>query len=351
MLLYHGKRIDSATVGTCLVAVQCEKCGCQYYYQLARIGTGAATAHYGIGTAAATQSSQQKSQRDLKDRLSREAELVPCPKCNWINEDLVNGYRLGRCRHAGTSALAIGAIGTASSLIAAWFISIGHAGDRWLLPYFLFAGPMVSILASVFILVVRRWVRSRIQPNQDFPLVPCLPPGSPPALLLDEEGGELRLAVTCLQDQSAGGWHEFQLGREQLPFFCCDCMNAATPGHGYTATVTEAINLEIPRCAACANRSRRRWWVVWVVTAAAALLLEYGILATSRLETSEFWIVFVACSLVVLAFALWVAHAMTVPVKIRIVDRSRGILKLRFRNRDFDPIGRGALLPGGIVAR
>src|SRR5665213_2105223 len=125
MFLFWEKRVDAEQGGGRVVRVECAKCGCEYFYELTRIGTGSRSVPYGIGVARATRSVQEQSKRDLTRRLATEAELVPCPQCNWINDDLVQGYRCGRYRSFGTLAIGIGVVGTALSLVAAWFISIG----------------------------------------------------------------------------------------------------------------------------------------------------------------------------------------------------------------------------------
>ena len=52
MLLYYGRQYDAASVGARVIGVVCEKCGCEYFYELARVGEGAASAPYAIGSAA-----------------------------------------------------------------------------------------------------------------------------------------------------------------------------------------------------------------------------------------------------------------------------------------------------------
>ncbi|MCX7424530.1 MAG: hypothetical protein NTW96_02680 [Planctomycetia bacterium] len=337
-LLYFGKRFESARAGLCLVGIECDECGCEYFYELARIGSGGATAPYGIGKAAAARSSQQQSQRDLRKRLAYEAELVPCPKCNWINEELVHGYRLGRFRWVGILALGVGMIGTVSSLMGAWFISIGPAADRAAVPYLLFGGPLVFVSLGVAMILLRAWLRGRIQPNRDFPLAPRLPPGSPPALVMDEESGELKTARRRdAVQRGRSEWYDFQLGRDQLPCVCCDCLNSATPGHAYRRFVTAAIELEVPRCADCACRSKRTARCVWSIAAAVSLLVGGGVLLAMPLDSTGFWLLFGMWTLVSLAIASYAASSMTVPVEVRMVDRSRGILNLRFRNPEYHP--------------
>src|SRR5438105_396547 len=104
MLFYYGKTFEASRAGGRVVGVICDHCGCRYYYELTRIGTGANTASYGIGTSRASRKAHEQSERDLQRRLALEAELVPCPQCNWINGELVKGYRLGRYRGVGKFA-------------------------------------------------------------------------------------------------------------------------------------------------------------------------------------------------------------------------------------------------------
>src|SRR5687768_10630050 len=160
MLFYFDKKFDAERVGARLERVECSKCGCEYFYELRRVGKGRGFAPYRLGQASAARLAHEKSAHDLAERLTFEADLVPCPRCNWINDELVEGYRRGRYRRLGAVAVGVGVIGTAASLIAAWFISIGPAADRAALPYCLFGGPMVFISSAAAMISLRRWLRS-----------------------------------------------------------------------------------------------------------------------------------------------------------------------------------------------
>ena len=129
MVFYYGKRFNSAFVGVRLVEVVCDKCGCEYQYKLARVGSGTAGAPYGIGSARAALSADKQARDNLNRRLAEEAELVPCPKCQWINDELVLAYRQGRYRGWTMLAGGLGLVGTLISMIGAWFVSIGPAAD------------------------------------------------------------------------------------------------------------------------------------------------------------------------------------------------------------------------------
>jgi hypothetical protein len=339
MVVYFGKRVESERTGECVVDVRCDKCGCEYYYALTRIGSGSGTAAYGIGTAGAMRSALEQSKRDLRERLSREAELVPCPTCNWINDELVEGYRLGRYRRFGLVALSVSFFGTIASLICAWFISSGPAADRSAIPYFLIGGPILSFLLAGGMLMYRRWIRSRICPNRSFPMSPHLPPGTPPALILDGVTGQLRLAKPSQPSTAyANEWVSFQIGRNELPESCCDCLQKATVGNAYIYPVTPTINLEFPRCAKCAQNSKRTQRFIWLITTAVGAIVSGAIVRLLRLESPEVWMVFGFFMLFPCAVAAFVASAFTAPVSVTTGDEARSVVSMLFRNPEYGRI-------------
>jgi hypothetical protein len=333
MFLYYGKTFESSRAGGCIVGVVCDRCGRAYYYELARIGTGAHTAPYGIGSSRASQKAQDHSESDLQRRLAMEAELVPCPRCHWISEDLVEGYRLGRYRGVGKLAFAVGFAGSILSLIVAWFIHIGSPLDRWLLPYLLIGGPATFTGIAMTLLLLRRWLRSRIQPNRGFPQETRLPPGTPPALIMDEVTQSLRVALPT----SAQPDHflDYQFGRHKLPPLCSECLQPSDEGRGFGVQVTRLIHFEIPRCAACAEKSDREWGRISRFSLLLVLLIGAAMVVLMVRASVELWIILVS-SLVLfgatLVFISIVANARTAPVKLVGRDRSRGLVRLRFRN-------------------
>jgi hypothetical protein len=333
MFLYYGNTFESSRAGGCVVGVVCEHCGCTYYYELARIGTGAYTASYGIGSSSASQKAQDQSESDLQRRLAMEAELVPCPRCHWISDDLVEGYRLGRYKGVGKLAFAVGFAGSILSLIVAWFIHIGSPLDRWLLPYLLIGGPATFTGSAMTLLLLRGRLRGRIQPNREFPQEPRLPPGTPPALILDEATQNLRVALRT--SAQADQFLDYQFGRQKLPHLCCECLQPGDEGRGYPIQVTRLVHVEIPRCAACAGKSDRQWQRISLVFILLGLLVGAAMVVLMALASVELWII-VVCSLVLFGATLVlisvVADARTAPVKVAGGDRSRGVLRLRFRN-------------------
>jgi hypothetical protein len=306
--------------------VPCDHCGFTYYYELARIGAGANTASYGIGSSSASKKAQDQSESDLQRRLAVEAELVPCPRCQWISDELVQGYRLGRYRGVGKLAFAIGFAGSILSLIVAWFIHIGLPGDRWLLPYLLIGGPATFMGIAMTLLVLRGWLRGRIQPNWEFPQQPRLPPGTPPALILDETTQNLRPARTSA---SVDAFLDYQCGRHMLPPLCCECLQPGNNSHGYSIQLTRLIRVKIPRCVACAGKSEREWRRISLIFMLSGMFSGATMVVIMVMASVQLWIIIVsALGLLAGTLALLsvVAEARTAPVKVAARDRSRGVV-------------------------
>ncbi|NLX96479.1 MAG: hypothetical protein GXY83_09915, partial [Rhodopirellula sp.] len=332
-VVYYGKQIDSSCTGERLVTVVCGKCGCEYYYQLTRIGQGSGTAPYWIGMARAARLARERSEKDLGQRLEHEAELVPCPKCHWINEDMVRGYRRSQYPRMGALAAAVALIGIAGCLIAAWFVSLGPAADRGLLPYLLFAGPIMFLTLAVATILLRNWMRGRIDPNANYPAPPRLPPGSPPPLVIDEDSGVLRPPMRDLTSlRAVPEWLDMQIGRHEIPLVCCDCLGVGALEHAHTTPVTRAFAVTIPRCEACRRSSRRKSRRIWAMTMILGLPVGYAFAALLPLQAAELWILIGGAALALMALASHAACIATLPVTVANGDSSRGVVRLRFRN-------------------
>jgi hypothetical protein len=336
MVIYYGKQFHSASIGARLVEVVCDKCGCEYQYELARVGSGAASAPYTIGSARAANSAAEQARGDLNRRLAEEAELVPCPKCHWINEELVSGYRRGRYRGWTKLAAGLGLVGTLASMLGAWFVSTGPAADRGALPYLLIGGPTISIALAGLILLMRHLLRSRIQPNRDYPLAPRLPHGTPTALLRNPATGAIEPAGPVPPSGSGdGAWMDFQVGRGEFPPLCCDCLTPATPRAAYRRPLGPAVELVVPLCAACSRRWSGRMWLGVAIALAVTAAVGLPVLLALKLDEVVFWMTVAGLGIVIPIIGAMVAGCLAAPVRVKVVDVPRGVVRLWFRNEDF----------------
>jgi hypothetical protein len=352
MIPYYSRKFDAASVGVRLVNVLREKCRCIYYYELARIGSGSASAPYAIGSKGAARRSTEQAGEDLERRLAEEAELVPCPRCHWINEVLVSGYRRGRYRSWGKLAAGIGCVGTIIPLLIAMVLSNGPAADRGAVPYFLVGGPSISISLAALLFFGRNWLRSRIDPNKGFPHPPTkLPRGSPTPLIKNPTTGELEavrpkrsqdpLADEWVdfqagrEESSADEWVDYQIGRSQLPPACTDCLSPSNPQSADRRTLFQAVVLVLPRCASCARRRKRAMWKNSVITLSLTMAVAIPVMSALKVDEIVFWVCVAGLGSVVPLIGIIVGDRLTTPVRVKLVDRSRGIVRLWFRNEDY----------------
>lgn len=261
-----------------------------------------------------------------------EAELVPCPSCHWVSEELINGYRLGRYRGLATFGVILAITGNAGSLVGAWFLSGDPAADRGAIPYFLYGGPAFFTSSAVGLFLARKLLRSRIQPNRNFPSLPKLVPGAPPALVLDGSTGKLLIAKSDEDRTEDSIWIDYQVGRNSLPTNCCDCLQQGVAEHYYKRPIEVGINLRILRCASCAQKSALTAFFVWSTSAIIGTFAVWCIISALRMEVAETWILFLATSGGVLFLASFITASITAPVKFGRGDNSRGVYRLRFRN-------------------
>ena len=95
-----------------------------------------------------------------------------------------------------------------------------------------------------------------------------------------------------------------------------------------------AVEVVVPLCAACARRWTRRLWLGALaalgVTAAAGL----PALSLLKLDDIVFWIAVVALGVVAPLVGSMVAGRMAEPVRMKVVDSSRGVVRLWFRNEN-----------------
>src|SRR5258705_411293 len=93
MHVYVGKTFTATATGSVMKEVVCAKCRCNFFYQLARTATGQAEAPYYIGQDAAAQRAQRRADAKLAKMLQRDSEVVPCPRCDHIQPQMLRDLR------------------------------------------------------------------------------------------------------------------------------------------------------------------------------------------------------------------------------------------------------------------
>lgn len=160
MFLYVTKDFRASVAGSRTVAVECEKCGTRFEYELSRVGSGVAAAHYYTFQAWAARRAGHRAERDLARRLSREADLEPCPRCGWVNEESIRRARRQRYRVPPIWAAAFVAV-------AGLFVFALYLND---IPLPKAVGTVLaySLPPIAIALLLRHIVRRRIDPNAEW---------------------------------------------------------------------------------------------------------------------------------------------------------------------------------------
>ncbi|QDT39089.1 hypothetical protein [Stratiformator vulcanicus] len=333
---YFSTEFEASHLGQALVEVECEKCGCEYYFELARQGVGHVSSPYGIGTSKAEAVAEEKAESNLNDRISSEAELVPCPSCHWINEDLVRGYRLTKLRGWSTAAFSIAIIGIAGSLVATWCIMNGPPPDRSAAPMVAICGPVISIAVAVGIFLLRNGIRSAIRPNKNFPAPPKVPAGTPPALKFDDDTESfVPIAADDIRDSETGGWQTIQIGRVEWPQKCCCCLKSEEDDN----TELELANPTTPElgilaCKECRRRQARQSNIIGLAMTAFGSIVVYSIFSLLLPREIAFWVLFVTGVWIVALICFYVSNRLTALAPTRCVDASRGVHQVKIKNPD-----------------
>jgi len=93
MYVYFGKRFDATAVGSLVKCVACEKCGGHFFYQLVRVGAASARAPYNLDQDRAAGQAQWRAEANLAEQLHGQSELVPCPHCGHIQQEMIEYIR------------------------------------------------------------------------------------------------------------------------------------------------------------------------------------------------------------------------------------------------------------------
>jgi hypothetical protein len=278
-------------------------------------------------------SAQIYAQDKLHKRLDCDLELVPCPRCQWVNERAVAYFRQRKFRRVPALAQSLFVLGGIAFVILSGVTdesrllssgSIQHAIE-WSVIF-----PMMAIL----LFPVRSLLRRRIDPNRRS----SLPPGTPPAMLLvrDQMGTpRLQIIEACAGPQSARDEDPiFRAGQLLFPEVCCLCLRETTSKYRKILKLNRNSSaLPVPLCRDC----KRLFTLPWRLTAVASVAGSYaiGMLAFTipNFDQTSHSIIALAIGFPLAVYGLFVIPDRVVrPYRYRFVDRYRGVTKFASKN-------------------
>jgi hypothetical protein len=163
--------IIADVTGETIKYVQCEKCGFLYDYHLRREAT--ARAHFLVGDYDLLES---RATRTLRRMLDTGCDAVPCPKCNWYQQDMIRRSRHVRHRWMLRLAFAMFLISIPMALAGLFVGSAIQANEYRLggndqsiptLTIFFWAVPSLAFLAAPVLPIIRYFMIRHYDPNYD----------------------------------------------------------------------------------------------------------------------------------------------------------------------------------------
>lgn len=170
----------ATSAGAAWQTVHCERCNNPYHYALVRRGEATVRAAFGVGQSSAETRAEKTSQYRLMQALEKGVEIVPCPSCGWVQDDMVREARrrtarwllflAALCFGAGV-CLAIYPLGESLS-VADPEVTPAEKNRATV-------GFLIGLGAAIALLIVRRTIQSTINPNAGHPKRPQPLPGAP----------------------------------------------------------------------------------------------------------------------------------------------------------------------------
>jgi hypothetical protein len=159
-MIYFGRRYSVTLRQTIVRQVRCEKCNASYNYPVVRTAVGTGRSAYMLDNAGAQSRAKASAQSKLQAAISNGVEVVPCPSCGWLQQNMV---RLLRDRQYVWTFPA----GLATAIVAG-FVALVVALLAWNGSALLFIPSAVLLLIATggvgLIFLGRAW-REKFDPN------------------------------------------------------------------------------------------------------------------------------------------------------------------------------------------
>jgi hypothetical protein len=221
--------------------VACEKCGCQFAYQMIRCYSHSGHSVYGLDNQGARQRAVGGAAQKVASAITHHEDPVACPQCGWFQQSMVT-----------------------KNLRRTWSWTPWGSG-------------------------------SNIDPNRDYPHKLGHFPGMPTAVRV-QAGTNVPVEPVPLQhppDIEPGGAITLRLTGDRLPTCCCMCLGPSQSGF-------RAGNFLVPVCLPCKQKASRirffkalKWislpgLILLPLAILAALILRLTVSSTAPLGTFLF---------------------------------------------------------------
>lgn len=346
-MLIPTTKVDAAQIAPVVRQVRCEKCGCDYSYEMIRRGTGAASTAYGLFARRLPKAAAAEAAESLQQHLEQDHDPVGCPDCGWIQSTMVADLRRRAYRWMTKPALAVFVfLMVFAGLFAVTGVLGKVQGARGPLAT---KGLLIALILAVIAVIVisvtaglRNVLRSRIDPNRGHPDEPGYVPGAPQAISLSDSSRGRPLAdfnrnpklpyERKRRELEPGGWITVQLAHFRCPPLCCKCLSATSEVH--KLRITRLAQASVPFCADCRRRAMHSrvmfYATVILVCAGAGFLLP--LLCRAKFDINISALIAIIFGVLALIVGALLSFRFPGPVRFSRFRHDLNTVRLRFRN-------------------
>src|SRR5262245_23015334 len=105
--------------GAVLKLVRCEHCTAEYIYKLERSATGSGTSLLFLDNTGAHDRASTEAASNLRGKLERGVDVVPCPACGWVQSNMTPKARRQQCRWMLNVGATLAVVGVVAGLLTA----------------------------------------------------------------------------------------------------------------------------------------------------------------------------------------------------------------------------------------
>ena len=158
-----GLQYNAAVGGSVVKDVECESCRTEYVYLMERVGKGVGNSLYLLDNEGAERRAESAAHSALERKLQRECDVVPCPSCGHVQQQMVRRAKRNLHRWVVPVGIACLAIGLILVMLEAYWISMRTVSKEPILLGLDVAWGLV--VAGIGLVILRRILAALHDPN------------------------------------------------------------------------------------------------------------------------------------------------------------------------------------------
>jgi hypothetical protein len=333
-LVMHVETIAVTSTGKRTLRVRCERCSCEYEYEMIRRGTGHASL---IGSQeSSTKRATKQSEKRLERSLARDAEPVACPQCGWLQRAMVAEVRRRHHRWMATAGwmLACISLGAAAASSVLW--TNGFRPPPWGEDFQHVKLGLEVLVPLGLSLVLARYVMARnydpnVSASNESPL-----PATPAARTIKSGKAAATRSPSLVGEPSHSDYSvTLQLAHFKSPPYCFACLTPTQLCKPIRIFVFRLLTLDLHVCEECQRRRQFRLSSIAIASASIGAAIAFVICSRFGIDTPSKVEITFAATLGAIVLTSLLASNVSMPFRVRDFSADRNVAKLVFENEQY----------------